>query len=139
MESFLYHYSYLAVFVLSFISAMGLPVGAELAVIGGGALASGEVHMLLPNGQTSPEVFHASLAAVILLAVLGEVLGSLAGYLIGFYGGRPGGPLRTVCAALAQGPRPGGGLVRPARRTAGALRALHPAAPFVRVVRRRAR
>ena len=89
MESFLYHYSYLAVFVLSFISAMGLPVGAELAVIGGGALASGEVHMLLPNGQTSPEVFHASLAAVILLAVLGEVLGSLAGYLIGFYGGRP--------------------------------------------------
>jgi len=89
MENFLYHYSYLAVFTLSFISAMGLPVGAELAVIGGGALASGQVHMLLSNGQTSPEVFHASLAAIILLAVLGEVLGSLAGYLIGFYGGRP--------------------------------------------------
>jgi len=89
MENFLYHYSYFAVFALSFISSMGLPVGSELAIIGGGALASGKVHMLLSNGQTSPQVFHVSLAAVILLAVLGEVLGSLAGYLIGFYGGRP--------------------------------------------------
>ncbi len=89
METFLYHYSYLAVFVLSFISSMGLPVGAELAIIGGGALASGQVHMLASNGQTSPQVFHASLAAIILLAVLGEVLGSLAGYFIGLYGGRP--------------------------------------------------
>jgi membrane protein DedA with SNARE-associated domain len=89
MENFLYHYSYFAVFALSFISSMGLPVGSELAIIGGGALASGKVHMLLSSGQTSPQVFHVSLAAVILLAVLGEVLGSLAGYLIGFYGGRP--------------------------------------------------
>ncbi len=89
MENFLYHYSYFAVFLLSFISSMGLPVGAELAIIGGGALASGQVHMLLSNGQTSPQVFHASLAAVILVAVLGEVLGSLAGYFIGLYGGRP--------------------------------------------------
>jgi membrane protein DedA with SNARE-associated domain len=89
MENFLYHYSYFAVFLLSFISSMGLPVGAELAIIGGGALASGQVHMLLSNGQTSPQVFHASLAAIILLAVLGEVLGSLAGYFIGLYGGRP--------------------------------------------------
>ena len=88
MENFLYHYSYFAIFALSFISSMGLPVGSELAIIGGGALASGEVHKLLPSGQTSPEVFHLSLLAVILLAVAGELLGSLAGYLIGFYGGR---------------------------------------------------
>ncbi|MGD0882419.1 MAG: DedA family protein [Acidimicrobiales bacterium] len=89
MENFLYHYSYVAVFVLCFVSSMGLPVGAELAVIGGGALASGEVHKLASNGATLPEVFHLSLAAVIVVAVAGELLGSSAGYLIGYYGGRP--------------------------------------------------
>ena len=45
--NFLYHYSYLAIFVLSFISSMGIPAGAEVAIIGGGALASGEVHTLV--------------------------------------------------------------------------------------------
>jgi len=80
MEHFLEHWGYVAVVALSFISAMGLPVGAELAVIYGGVLASGQI----PN-----EPHHLSLVVVILLATLGEVLGSLAGYLIGFYGGRP--------------------------------------------------
>lgn len=89
MEHFLQTYGYLAVFVFSFISSMGLPVGSELAIIGGGALASGEVHKILANGQISPDTIHLSLAIVILLAVLGEVLGSLAGYLIGYFGGRP--------------------------------------------------
>jgi len=89
MTNFLYHYSYFAIFILSFISSMGLPVGSELAIIGGGALASGEVHKLLSNGSASPEVFHLSLIAVILLAASGEILGSLAGYLIGYFGGRP--------------------------------------------------
>jgi membrane protein DedA with SNARE-associated domain len=89
MTNFLYHYSYFAIFILCFISAMGLPVGSEVAIIGGGALASGEVHKLLPDGSTSPEVFHLSLIAVILLAIAGEVLGSLTGYLIGYFGGRP--------------------------------------------------
>ena len=80
MENFLADHGYLAVFALSFISAMGLPVGAEVALIYGGVLASGQVttghHQL-------------SLIVVILVAVAAEVLGSLAGYLIGFYGGRP--------------------------------------------------
>jgi membrane protein DedA with SNARE-associated domain len=80
MENFLADHGYLAVFVLSFISSMGLPVGAEVALIYGGVLASGQVttghHQL-------------SLIVVILVAVAAEVLGSLAGYLIGFYGGRP--------------------------------------------------
>jgi membrane protein DedA with SNARE-associated domain len=76
---FLYSAGYAAVFVLSFISAMGLPVGSELAIIGGGALASGEVHGGKPL----------NLAVVIILATLGEVLGSGAGYAIGRYGGRP--------------------------------------------------
>jgi membrane protein DedA with SNARE-associated domain len=79
MENFLADHGYLAVFVLSFISSMGLPVGAEVALIYGGALASGQLHVHHPL----------SLAAVIIVAVVAEVLGSLAGYLIGFYGGRP--------------------------------------------------
>jgi membrane protein DedA with SNARE-associated domain len=80
MEHFLETWGYLAVFVLSFISAMGLPVGAEVAIIYGGVLASGQI----PN-----EPHHLSLVVVILVATLAEVLGSLAGYLIGYFGGRP--------------------------------------------------
>jgi membrane protein DedA with SNARE-associated domain len=77
---FLVSAGYAAVFLLSFISSMGLPVGSELAIIGGGALATGKV-----SGQGEP----LNLAIVILLATLGEVLGSAAGYAIGRYGGRP--------------------------------------------------
>jgi membrane protein DedA with SNARE-associated domain len=80
VEHFLESAGYGAVFVLSFISAMGLPVGAELALIGGGALASGMVH-----GEGKP----LNLAVVIILAIVAEVLGSVAGYAIGRYGGRP--------------------------------------------------
>jgi membrane protein DedA with SNARE-associated domain len=80
MEHFLETWGYVAVFGLSFISSMGLPVGAELAVIYGGVLASGQ----LPH-----EPHHLNLVIVIVLATLAEVLGSLAGYLIGYFGGRP--------------------------------------------------
>src|ERR1035437_9690707 len=79
MEHFLETWGYLAVFVLSFISSMGLPVGAEVAIIYGGVLASG-----IPN-----EPHHLNLIAVIAVAALAEVLGSLVGYLIGYFGGRP--------------------------------------------------
>ncbi len=89
MENFLYHYSYFAIFILCFISSMGLPVGADVAILGGGALASGEVHKLLADGTPSTDVFQLSIVAVILLAAVGEILGSLAGYLIGYFGGRP--------------------------------------------------
>jgi membrane protein DedA with SNARE-associated domain len=80
MEHFLETWGYVAVFVLSFISSMGLPVGAEVAIIYGGVLASGQI----PH-----EPHHLSLVVVIVVATLAEVLGSLAGYLIGAYGGRP--------------------------------------------------
>jgi membrane protein DedA with SNARE-associated domain len=80
MEHFLETWGYLAVFVLSFISAMGLPVGAEVAIIYGGVLASGKI----PN-----EPHHLNLVGVILLATLAELLGSAVGYLIGYFGGRP--------------------------------------------------
>lgn len=80
MEHFLETWGYLAVFVLSFVSAMGLPVGAEVAIIFGGVLAS---------GQIANEPHHLNLIAVIVVATVAEVLGSLAGYLIGYFGGRP--------------------------------------------------
>jgi membrane protein DedA with SNARE-associated domain len=79
MEHFLETWGYLAVFVLSFISSMGLPVGAEVAIIYGGVLASGQI----PH-----EPHHLNVIAVIAVAALAEVLGSLAGYLIGYFGGR---------------------------------------------------
>ncbi len=78
MEEFLKSAGYAAIFVLSFISAMGLPVGAELALIYGGVLANAASHQGKPL----------NLAVVIIVATLGEVLGSLAGYSIGRYGGR---------------------------------------------------
>jgi membrane protein DedA with SNARE-associated domain len=81
MVNFLDSWGYLAVFALSFVSSMGLPVGAELALILGGGLASGQIH--------SHNAHHLSLVLVIVVAVLAEVLGSLAGYLIGYFGGRP--------------------------------------------------
>jgi membrane protein DedA with SNARE-associated domain len=88
LNNFLLHYSYFAIFILSFISSMGIPAGSEVAIIGGGALASGEVHKLLSNGDPSSAFFHLSLVVVILLALGGEFLGSVVGYLIGRKGGR---------------------------------------------------
>ena len=85
MEHFLESWGYLAIFVLSFISSMGLPVGAELAIIGGGVLASGAC---VTSGTCHP-AHPVNFVAVIVVAVAGEVLGSLAGYSIGRFGGRP--------------------------------------------------
>jgi len=79
VEEFLKSAGYGAIFGLSFISAMGLPVGAEVALIYGGVLASGQV-----PGEGKP----LQLAVVVTVATLGEVLGSVAGYSIGRYGGR---------------------------------------------------
>ena len=79
VEHFLETWGYVAVFGLSFVSSMGLPVGAEVAIIYGGVLASGQI----PN-----EPHHLNVVVVILIATLAEVLGSLAGYLIGSFGGR---------------------------------------------------
>ena len=67
MEHFLETWGYVAVFALSFISSMGLPVGAEVAIIYGGVLAS---------GQVAGEPHHLNVVVVILIATLAEVLGS---------------------------------------------------------------
>lgn len=79
MEHFLATWGYLALFGITFLSAMGIPVGSEIATGYAGALASGQL-------TTSPH--HLSLAVVIVMAMIGEVLGSTAGYLIGRFGGR---------------------------------------------------
>jgi len=78
VEEFLRSAGYGAIFALSFISAMGLPVGAEIALIYGGVLASGQVAGVKPL----------QLVVVIIVALVGELLGSAAGYAIGRYGGR---------------------------------------------------
>jgi membrane protein DedA with SNARE-associated domain len=79
VEEFLRSAGYGAIFALSFISSMGLPVGAEIALIYGGVLASGQIQGIKPL----------QLAVVIIVAILGELLGSAAGYAIGRFGGRP--------------------------------------------------
>jgi membrane protein DedA with SNARE-associated domain len=78
-EHFLGQWGYAGIFVLSFISAMGLPVGAEAAVIYGGVLASGQI----------PGEKPLNVVAVIAVALVAELLGAIAGYSIGKFGGRP--------------------------------------------------
>jgi membrane protein DedA with SNARE-associated domain len=78
-EHFVASWGYVGIFVLAFISAMGLPVGAEVAFVFGGVLASGQVD---PSDRLN-------FVAVIVVALVGELLGCVAGYAIGMYGGRP--------------------------------------------------
>jgi membrane protein DedA with SNARE-associated domain len=80
MEHFLESWGYPAIFVLSLISSMGIPVGAEVAIIYGGVLASGQV-----PGEHQP----LNLVLVIVAATAAELVGSYAGYFIGARGGRP--------------------------------------------------
>jgi len=79
-EHFLGEWGYAGIFVLSFISAVGLPVGAEVAVIYGGVLASGQI-----SGEGKP----LNVVLVIIIALVAELLGDVVGYSIGRYGGRP--------------------------------------------------
>jgi membrane protein DedA with SNARE-associated domain len=81
LQTFLVHWGYLALFLITALSAFGIPVGSELAMAYGGALASGQVL----NGPRD----HFSLGLVIVVAVVGELVGSLLGYSLGRFGGRP--------------------------------------------------
>ena len=80
MEHFLENWGYLAIFALTLMSTMLIPVGSELSMIYGGVLAS---------GQVLNEPHHLQLALVIASAILGELVGSFLVYGIGYYGGRP--------------------------------------------------
>jgi membrane protein DedA with SNARE-associated domain len=81
MEHFLATWGYLALFAVNFTSALGIPIGSEVAMGYAGALASGQL--------TTTGSDHLQLAPVIVVAVLGDLVGSLAGYAVGRYGGRP--------------------------------------------------
>ncbi len=80
MEHILATWGYLALFGIVLLSAMGIPIGSEIATGYAGALAS---------GQLTTSHNHLALGAVILVAVAGELVGSLLGYSIGRFGGRP--------------------------------------------------
>jgi membrane protein DedA with SNARE-associated domain len=82
MEHFLATWGYVALFAATFISSMGIPIGSEIAILYGGALASGQLTVSGGND-------HLNLALVIVVATLGELVGSSAGYAIGYFGGRP--------------------------------------------------
>ncbi len=127
LESFLASAGYGAVFLLSFVSSMGLPVGAELALIFGGVLASSA-------GASANGVKPLSLALVIVAGMLGEVLGSLAGYGIGRYGGRPlvDNSASTCClpTRTSTGPTPGSPAgVSPSCSSGGSSRCCVPSCP----------
>lgn len=81
MQTFVVHWGYLALFLITALSAFGIPVGSELAMAYGGALASGQV--------LSGPKDHLTLGLVIVVAVAGELVGSLFGYALGRFGGRP--------------------------------------------------
>lgn len=81
VQHFLVHWGYIALFLVTAVSAFGIPIGSELVMAYGGALASGQI-------LTGPKD-HFSLGLVILIAVLGELVGSLFGYALGRFGGRP--------------------------------------------------
>jgi membrane protein DedA with SNARE-associated domain len=82
MEHFLAQHGYLAIAILSFLSAMLIPVGSEIAIIYGGVLATSA-------GANLAHVHPLNIAVVIVVAAAAEVVGSSVGYLIGLYGGRP--------------------------------------------------
>jgi membrane protein DedA with SNARE-associated domain len=74
-----------AVFVLMAIAAV-LPIGSELVMLYGGALASGALGTDLGHGI--PHGFW-SYVSIVIAAVLGNALGAVGGWVIGDYGGHP--------------------------------------------------
>jgi membrane protein DedA with SNARE-associated domain len=74
VEHFLSSWGYLALFLLTFAEAACVPIPSEVTLGYGGYLAS--------TGRLD-------IAAVIVLAVVGEFLGSFVGWSIGRFGGRP--------------------------------------------------
>jgi membrane protein DedA with SNARE-associated domain len=75
----------IAVFVLMAIAAV-LPIGSELVMLYGGAIASGALGTGLGHGI--PRGFW-SYVAVVIAGSLGNTLGAVGGWAIGDYGGHP--------------------------------------------------
>ena len=79
MQHLLATWGYLALYIITLLSALGIPVGSEVAITYGGALASGHL-----TGNHD----HLNIVIVAIVATLGEVTGSSIGYSIGRFGGR---------------------------------------------------
>ncbi len=107
MEHFLVNWGYAALFIATFVASMGIPIGSEIALAYGGRPRQrfrGECRAPLQPGRRDP--------------------GRSGRRGSGFHGGvrhrllrwpDPGRPGREVHPAQPQGPRSGGGLVRPPR------------------------
>jgi len=80
VQHFLQNWGYGAVFVLTVLESMCIPIPSEVTLGLGGALAS----RALVGGAHG----HLDLALVILVGVLGSTLGSLVAYVVGRSGGR---------------------------------------------------
>jgi membrane protein DedA with SNARE-associated domain len=81
VEHFLLSWGYLALFIATLLSSMCIPVGSEVAIAYGGALASGHL--------TATDHDHLNLVVVVAVATAGELVGSAIGYALGRFGGRP--------------------------------------------------
>jgi membrane protein DedA with SNARE-associated domain len=77
LQSFIAHYTYLAVFVLMLAESACIPVPSEVIMLLGGALASGAV------AGASP-----ALAGIVAAGVLGNVAGSYLAWAVGRYAGQ---------------------------------------------------
>jgi membrane protein DedA with SNARE-associated domain len=78
-----------AVFTLMMVGAV-LPIGSELVMVYGGALASGAFasqHVAVFGSQVDTPFW--AWLAVVVAGILGNLAGALIGWAIGWYGGRP--------------------------------------------------
>lgn len=82
MDSFLAHWGYLAVFVLTVAESACIPIPSEVTLGLGGALASG----VSLSGVSTPQ--HLNLLALIVVGTVGSVVGSYLAYAVGRTGGR---------------------------------------------------
>lgn len=80
VQTFILHWGYLAVFVLTVLEASCVPIPSEITLGLGGAVASGQVFL---NSH-----HHLTLALVIVVGIAGEMVGSYVSYVVGRTGGR---------------------------------------------------
>lgn len=83
LPSFLVDYVYIAVFFLTMLEAMCVPIPSELSIGGAGALCSAAF-----VAQNTHARHPANLVAVIVIGILGELTGSFIAYVVGRTGGR---------------------------------------------------
>ncbi len=83
LPSFLVDYVYIAVFVLTILESMCVPIPSELTIGGAGALCSAAFVAQNTHGGTP-----ANLVAVIIIGIVGSVIGSYIAYVVGRTGGR---------------------------------------------------